>query len=91
MKYHGNMDLASLEKFIMEKLGVEVADENRNIAAKEPATPVVKLNKRKFIQEKLGETDELAKKFEADSKDSTEAQGVQENKVRGLPAFPYFR
>ena len=65
--------------------------------AKEPATPVVKLDQNKFIKRKLGETDELAKKFEADSKekiaklDSTEAQGVQENKVRGLPAFPYFR
>ena len=65
VKYHGNWDLASLQK---------------------------------FIKEKLGETDELAKKLESDTKvkiaklDSTQAQGVcQENKVRGLSTFPYFR
>ena len=56
--------------------------------AKEPVTPVVKLDKNKFIKRKLGETDEPAEKFEADTKvkiakmDSTEAQGVcQENKA----------
>ena len=61
MKYHGNWDLASLQK---------------------------------FIKEKLGETDELAKKLESNTKvkiaklDSTQAQGVcQENKVRGLSTF----
>ena len=61
--------------------------------AKEPATPV-----NKFIKRKLGETDELAKKFEADPKvkiaklDCTQAQGVcQENEVRGYPTLAYFR
>ena len=64
MKYHGNWDLASLQK---------------------------------FIKEKLGETDKLAKKLESDTKvkiaklDSTQAQGVcQENTVRSLSTFPYF-
>jgi len=121
VKYRGNRDLASLEKFINEKLGAEVAEEKP--AATETAEAKVEaglhiLSEGSFAGtvgsgdtfvkfyapwcghcQKLAPVwDELAKKFEADSKvkiaklDCTQAQTVcQENEVRGYPTLAYFR
>jgi len=121
VKYRGNRDLASLEKFINEKLGVEVAEEAP--AAAETAEAKVEgglhiLSEGSFAgtvgsgdtfikfyapwcghcQKLVPVWDELAKKFESDSKvkiaklDCTQAQSVcQENEVRGYPTLAYFR
>jgi len=121
VKYRGNRDLASLEKFINEKLGAEVAEEKP--AATETAEAKVEaglhiLSEGSFAGtvgsgdtfvkfyapwcghcQKLAPVwDELAKKFEADSKvkiaklDCTQAQSVcQENEIRGYPTLAYFR
>jgi len=121
VKYRGNRDLASLEKFINEKLGVEVAEEKP--AAAETAEAKVEgglhiLSEGSFAgtvatgdtfvkfyapwcghcQKLVPVWDELAKKFESDTKvkiaklDCTQAQSVcQENEVRGYPTLAYFR
>jgi len=121
VKYRSNRDLASLEKFIDQALGVE-EDEEKPAAAETAEAKVENglhiLSEASFAGsvgsgdtfikfyapwcghcQKLAPVwDELAKKFESDSKvkiaklDCTQAQSVcQENEVRGYPTLAYFR
>merc|ERR1711988_1066415 len=121
VKYQGNRDLSSLEEFINESLGIEVAEEKPAVTETENA--IVESSLHILSEGSFKETissgdtfikfyapwcghcqklapvwDELAKKFEADSKvkiaklDCTEAQSVcQENEVRGYPTLQYIR
>lgn len=121
VKYRGNRDLASLEKFINEKLGNEVPDEKPAETASAEAkveNGLHILTEGSFAKsvgagdtfikfyapwcghcQKLAPVwDELAKKFESDSKvkiakvDCTQHQSVcQEQEVRGYPTLSYFR
>merc|ERR1711988_1323964 len=121
VKYQGNRDLSSLEEFINESLGIEVAEEKPAFTETENA--IVESSLHILSEGSFKETissgdtfikfyapwcghcqklapvwDELAKKFEADSKvkiaklDCTQAKSVcHENDVQSYPTLTYFR